>query len=213
MGLPITRQLAREIVCNHPSCTSLPRLTSFCAEEHGAPIHHRSSGLAALPQGPSLRLGLYCPLPSSLTWPHPSHSPAPPDFAAERLIRAAFAVYTNCAPRRPMSGSALSLLIPSRHVVLYDPGEPVDCAYPVPSPTTLAFVHSARTRRSRCSHYHPLSVGPTISGLSLLQPAELFASLGGPDQAFTWPTETFTFGLPMGWSPFPPPNIATVATG
>lgn len=42
--------------------------------------------------------------------PHPSHFPAQPDFTAVRLIRAAFAVYANCAPRRPMSGSALSLL-------------------------------------------------------------------------------------------------------
>jgi hypothetical protein len=34
-----------------------------------------------LPQGPSLRSGFYCPGPSSLTWPHPSHLPAQRDFA------------------------------------------------------------------------------------------------------------------------------------
>ena len=50
-------------------------------------------------------------------------------------------------------------------------------------------------------------------GSLALRPAELFASLGGPDQALTWPTETFTSGLSTGWSPFPSPDIATVATG
>jgi hypothetical protein len=44
------------------------------------------------PQGSSLRSGLFCPSPSSLNRPHPSHSRARPDFAAVRLIPAAFAV-------------------------------------------------------------------------------------------------------------------------
>ncbi len=68
------------------------------------------------------------------------------------------------AQRRPLSGSELSLHIPSRHVVVYDPGESVGCTSPVPSPTTLAFAHSARTRHSRLSHLHPLPVGPTFRG-------------------------------------------------
>ena len=51
----------------------------------------------ALPQGPSLRSGFCCPRPSSLTRPHPPHSPAPHDFAAPRLIRAAL-------PRRERLG-------------------------------------------------------------------------------------------------------------
>ena len=46
----------------------------------------------ALPQGPSLRSGFCCPRPSSLTRPHPPHSPAHRDFTASRLIRHAFAV-------------------------------------------------------------------------------------------------------------------------
>src|SRR5258708_31723549 len=48
---------------------------------------------AALPQGPSLRSGLFCPGPSSLIRPHPPHSRAHPDFTAWRLIRDAFAVH------------------------------------------------------------------------------------------------------------------------
>ena len=35
----------------------------------------------------------------------------------------------------------------------------------------------------------------------------------GADQVVTQPTGTFTSGLSAGWSPAPPPDIATVATG
>jgi hypothetical protein len=44
------------------------------------------------PQGSSLGSGLCCPGPSSLNRPHPPHSQAHRDFAAQRLIRDAFAV-------------------------------------------------------------------------------------------------------------------------
>ncbi len=64
---------------------------------------------AALPQGPSLRSGLCCPGPSSLIWSHAPHLQAQLDFTAMRLIRAAFAVRPISAPRRPTSGSVLSL--------------------------------------------------------------------------------------------------------
>jgi len=45
-----------------------------------------------LPQRSSLRSGFYCPSPSTLNRPHPSHSQAHPDFAAWRFIRNALAV-------------------------------------------------------------------------------------------------------------------------
>ncbi len=48
--------------------------------------------LSPLPQRPSLRSGFYCPSPSTLNRPHPSHSQAHPVFAAWRFIRDAFAV-------------------------------------------------------------------------------------------------------------------------
>ena len=67
------------------------------------------------------------------------------------------AAYTPCLrcalpPRRPATGSLLSLLTLSQHVVLYDSGQSSGCMYPVPSPPTLAFVSSAQTRHSRPSH-------------------------------------------------------------
>ena len=48
---------------------------------------------AALPQGPSLRSGLFCPGPSTLIRPHPPHSRAHLDFTVSRLIPDAFAVH------------------------------------------------------------------------------------------------------------------------
>ncbi len=66
---------------------------------------------SALPQGPSLRTGLFCPGPSSLNRPHPPHSQAHPDFAALRFIRGALAVPISHRPRQPASGSELSLMV------------------------------------------------------------------------------------------------------
>ena len=61
--------------------------------------------LGALPQGSSLRSGLFCPGPSSLSRPHPPQLRARPDFAALRFIRDAFAVHV-----RPCLGDPLLVL-------------------------------------------------------------------------------------------------------
>jgi len=49
--------------------------------------------VVALPQGSSLRSGLFCPGPSTLNRPHPPQLRAHLDFAALRFIRDAFAVH------------------------------------------------------------------------------------------------------------------------
>jgi hypothetical protein len=49
-------------------------------------------------------------------------------------------------PRRPASGSVLSLAIPYRHVALGDPGKFIGCMHPVPSPMSLAFDLWERSR-------------------------------------------------------------------
>jgi hypothetical protein len=49
-------------------------------------------------------------------------------------------------PRRPTTGSVLSLVILYRHVVLRDPGKFFGCLHPVPSPMTLAFDLWERSR-------------------------------------------------------------------
>ena len=73
---------------------------------------------------------------------------------------AAYTLCPRCAfpPRRPPSGSVLSLLILSRHVVLYDSGKFSSCLSPVPSLPTLAFVPLARSRHFQHSH-NPFHVG------------------------------------------------------
>ena len=99
---------SRRTVCHCPSCSPLP--SSDPRSVPGDVARWSTSvraAAAALPQGPSLRSEFFCPDPSSLNRPHPPHSQAHPDFTAQRLIRYAFAVHT--APRRPPSGSTLSL--------------------------------------------------------------------------------------------------------
>src|SRR5262249_18475929 len=56
------------------------------------------------PQGSSLGSGLWCPGPSSLNRPHPSHSWAHRDFTAWRLIRDAFAVRERLGDPRVVPG-------------------------------------------------------------------------------------------------------------
>ena len=83
------------LVCIPPSCSPLSNLfiPARCRGSY-ALEHRHSSSLAALPQGPSLRSGLCCPGPSSLSRPHPPHSQAHPHFTDSRLIGDAFAVHT-----------------------------------------------------------------------------------------------------------------------
>jgi hypothetical protein len=84
-------------VCLHPPCAWRDAKTPRTVSESAAPPAPPRARSLALPQGPSLRSGLCCPRPSSLTRPHPPHSPAPRDFAAPRLLRAAL-------PRRERLG-------------------------------------------------------------------------------------------------------------
>ena len=94
------------------------------------------------------------------------------------------AIYTGClrcagAPRRPASGSVLSLCVPSRHAVLYGHGESIDCTCSVlhrwhgPSPraygSALPRLPIIRFRRAEGFR--------GFSGSLALQPVELLVSL------------------------------------
>jgi len=111
----------------------------------------------------------------------------------------------------------LSLAVLCRHVALRDLGKSVGCLYPVPSPTTLAFDLIGKSRHFQHPPPSDSRGGVRFRGLPTvrirLQPADLLAPLVGADQAFTQPTGTFTSGLPADWSPAPPPDMTTVATG
>jgi hypothetical protein len=82
--------------------------------------------------------------------------PAPSDLLAGTARFHCSAAYTPCLrcmfpPRRPATGSVLSPLILSQHVVLCDSGESGGRIHPVPSSPTLAFVPLVQTRHSHTS--------------------------------------------------------------
>jgi len=171
-----------------------PRLSPLSVGGPDPVVHHHADGNAALPQGPSLRFGLCCPDPSSLNRPHPPHSQAHHDFAAERLIRDAFAVRERLGDPRVVPRFRCPFL-PNMSF----PASPGSLSLRVPS----SFATSTGLRRETNGSALPMS---TLSGLTdspLLRPAELLASL----------SEAFTSGLPMGRSASPPPDMTTVATG
>ncbi len=142
---------------------------------------------------------------SSLNRPHPPRSTTPRNFPALRVVCTAFAVLAHYQSRHSASGSELSLQVPSQHVALLFPGEPVACSYPVlqqpVSPSPASPLGSALSSL----HSNPLRVVLYFGVFWFahsLQPAELLASPGGPDRMHwlgsfdsspcTQPTEAFT---------------------
>jgi hypothetical protein len=128
-------------------------------------------------------------------WPHPTHSQAHRDFADS-------ATYTRClrcagAPRRPPSGSALSLYIPSEHAALYAPGE-IETRFIqfTGFDIGLRLDPMARLPQTSC---HPFPAG-LVFGVSwfafLLRPVQLLASLDGSDQDFSQPQRLLHPGFP-----------------
>ena len=206
----------RRAVCLRPTCTPLScrfLVLSRGARCAGTPPCKRLSPL--YPRGPRSGPGYSVPVHQHLIGPirptrrHISISPT-------RLIRDALAVRLTSTPRRPASGSVLSLAILCRHVALKDPGKPIGCYYPV--------LHRSRWPSTiweglgtSIALHPPILVEESISWLNYgsltLQPADLLAPFVGADQAFAQPTGTFTSGLSTDWSPAPPPDITTVVTG
>jgi hypothetical protein len=64
-----------------------------------------------------------------------------------------------------VSGSVLSLYLPSLHAALYDLGEFISCTRSVPSLMTLAFAKSLTARHSRYPH-HPFPMGGWFRGFT-----------------------------------------------
>ena len=118
-AFPAPTRSSRPLVCHRPSCSplasSVPR--SVPRDETRWNTSVRASS-AALPQGPSLRSGYSVPV-------HP-HLFGPMRPTGRHISTSPPAVYTRCprcaskpsTPRRPTSGSVLSLTIRYRHVAL-----------------------------------------------------------------------------------------------
>ena len=128
------------------------------------------------------------------------------------------AVYTGrlrCAgaPRRPTSGSGLSLTIPAWHAVLYDPGEfehrhgpDRRCRHGLRrdlSGSALPKFPQSASRGARLSR---------LPGLLTLRPARLLAPLRRIEPV-SRPQRAFTSRLPTARSPSPPLGMTTTWAG
>jgi hypothetical protein len=162
--------------------------------------------------------GALAPVQVILSWSIITYSaPCAPLAGTPQLHRPA--VYMRClrcagAPRRPASGSELSLHIPSRHAALYDPGES----------DTDKFQSSGvdiGLRRRHTASALPISPQSVSRGrkLSRLPGSHICYGLpvcSPPCTDLTGslrPSGTFTSGLPADRSPFPLPDMTTTATG
>jgi hypothetical protein len=131
------------------------------------------------PRGPRSGPGYSVPVHPHLLGPirptrkHISISPT-------RLIRDVLAVRRTSTPRRPTSGSVLSLAVLYRHVALQDPGKPAGCSYPVLHRPRWPSTLSDGLGTSITLH-PPILVEESISRLNYgshaLQPADLLAPL------------------------------------
>ena len=180
------------------------------------------AALAALPQGPSLRSGLFCPGPSTLNRPHPPHSQARRDFPAVPVIRDSFAVRERLGDPRvvPCFRCPLFPDMPSS-----SPPEcsSAACSQLYSSPTTTAFAPVFWARRARMPR-HPLRAGIRFLGLLVRLRLFTFATAcpfarppGGLDRdtgaPVYQPTRAFTSALSPGWSPFLTADMTTVLPG
>ena len=127
------------------------------------------------------------------------------------------AAYTRClrcagAPRRPASGSGLSLSILSWHTVLSDPGEfdhrhfqRTMSTRPSPRVDRLGTPKTPAIRFTRAMTFVASWFTHLLRSASLLAPCTDLT--GYPASG------AFTSGLSAGWSPFPLQDITTTATG
>ena len=176
----------------------------------GCASTHRHGGGVASALGVLARVRVRRLGPSSLNRPHsPTRGriPTSPHGGLYGCLRC------TGAPRRPTSGSGLSLTIPAWHAVLYDPGEfqhrygPVlRCrTWPSPRSERLGTPKVPAIRFTRGTSFE-------ASGLLTLRPARLLAPLCRIEPV-SRPQRAFTSRLPADWSPALPLDMTTTSTG
>ena len=218
-AFPSTASSSRRAVCFRPSCTSLPTSVypvrspaPWCA---GAPPFKRQSPLypRGPRSGPSYAVSVHHHLvgPIRPTRQHTATSPQSGLYAMPSLCALPL------APRRPTSGSGLSLSVPSLHVVLEDPGAPptapaqlfVDGCGLNPEEMGSAFCTNSQYPLKSVSR-GGFNFGTTCFAFATTCKV---ACLPLTDPTHLGPTETFTPGLSTGRSPFPSPGMTTVVAG
>jgi hypothetical protein len=103
-------------------------------------------------------------------------------------------------PRQPARGSELSLTVPSQHVALRVPGESNARLLPTCMHRFRLRLSLPEARPSQVLHLNPFRVGLNFGAswfAPLLQPAELLASLSGPDRVHR--TQPQRLLLPSFW--------------
>ena len=172
--------------------------------------------ISPLPQRSSLRSGFCCPSPSTLNRPHPPHSRAHSVFAALRLMRNAFAVLVRLGDPRVVPCFRCMLLLDM----------PSSTTTGSPSGAYAQFLHRRRWPSPRLERLgtpkYPIirfrrdsvfvASRFTLCCMHSLRPADLLAPLADLTGYLSQPSGAFTSGLSAGRSPFPPPDITTVAT-
>src|SRR5215831_17900937 len=166
----------------------------------------------ALLHGSSLRFGLCCPEPSTLSRPDPPHLQAQHNFIARRLICAAFAVRERLGDPQVVPGFNCTFLpdMPS----FTTPGSSTSISSRAGT-STLAFTDFRTARHSQHSR-NPFHAGFVFRGFSGSRIATACQVARPPCTDLTGslrPPGTFTSGLPVGRSPFPPPGMTTTVTG
>ena len=231
-AFPCGVHVSRRLVCLRLSCS--PRQTCWFRSKTESPARSSTAirEFCSLPQGPSLRSGLFCPGPSTLNRPHPPHSRARLDFPALLVMRGAFAVPAGLGDPR---------LVPCFRCP-FCLGMSSSKTPESPAAACTQFLRRRHWPSPRFDGFGTLEF-PTIrfkrgTGFEAswfarsLRPVELLASLadltrtvleGGYPRSFELPgrspsisfqpTETFTPRLPTGRSPSLPLGMTTVATG
>jgi hypothetical protein len=151
-AFPSIARSSRRAVCVRPSCPSLAYRIPRTEPRDIARLDTSVRAVHPLyPRGPRSGPGYSVPAHPHLIDPirptrrHTSISPRSGLYEMPSLCIGARAP----TPRRPTSGSVLSLAILCRHVALWDPGRFIGCLHPVPSPMTLAFDLSGGSRHFR----------------------------------------------------------------
>jgi len=212
-AFPVGARSTRQSVCLRPSCSPLASWQPpFCAGERGALEHRRASGHRRSTPGALAPVRVLLSQ-SIITY----SAPSVPLVGTSRLHR--LAAYTECLrcaspPRRPTSGSVLSLAVPARHAALSDRGESIGCSCSVTTPMTLAFTESQTARHSRVPiiRFRWVNDFRGFTGSLFAAACRVACPPGGSDRLDVRPTGTFTPELSTGWSPFTSSGITTVAT-
>jgi hypothetical protein len=175
-------------------------------------VHRRKAASPLLPQGSSLLPELCCLGSSSLSRPHPPHSQAHRDFAAERLIRDVFAVRERRGDPRVVPSFRCTFLPDMPPSTTSGSSDIASSKFAMPTwssphPNRLDTPNTPAIRSTRGSNF-AASLVYNCYGLSGCSPP-----LDGSDWETPQPPEAFTSRLPTGRSPFPSLDMTTTSIG